>query len=131
MNCVLCGTRPTLSQARANLDQAERAWHRAAQLTQLGPNLIAPETAEQARTSYDVAQATWQATRAQLAQSRASLQEARDNLAKTRLTSPIAGRTSASRLNIKRSAVARGGSTSSSDGRRQTFSHPSGRTERK
>jgi HlyD family secretion protein len=36
--------------------------------------------------------ATYQATRAQLDQSRASLQEAKDNLAKTRLTSPIAGR---------------------------------------
>jgi HlyD family secretion protein len=89
---VVGSTEATLTQARANLDQAERAWNRARQLTQLGPNLIAPEAAEQARTSYDVAQANWQATRAQLEQSRASLQEARDNLAKTRLTSPIAGR---------------------------------------
>ena len=89
---VVGSTEATLTQARANLDQAERQWNRARQLTQLGPNLIAPETAEQARTSYDVAQANWQATRAQLEQSRASLQEARDNLAKTRLTSPIAGR---------------------------------------
>jgi HlyD family secretion protein len=89
---VVGSTEATLTQARANLDQAGRAWNRARQLTQLGPNLIAPEAAEQARTSYDVAQANWQATRAQLEQSRASLQEARDNLAKTRLTSPIAGR---------------------------------------
>src|SRR6266545_4216718 len=89
---LVASTEATLAQTRANLDQAERAWNRSRQLTQLGPNLIAPETAEQARTSYDVAQATWQATRAQLEQSRASLQEARDNLAKTRLTSPIAGR---------------------------------------
>jgi len=89
---VVSSTEATLTQARANLDQAERNWHRARQLTELGANLIAPETAEQARTSYDVAQATWQATRAQLEQSRASLQEARDNLAKTRLTSPISGR---------------------------------------
>jgi HlyD family secretion protein len=89
---VVGSTEATLTQARANLDQAERAWNRARQLTQLGPNLIAPEAAEQARTSYDVAQANWQATRAQLEQSRASLQEARDNLAKTRLTSPISGR---------------------------------------
>jgi HlyD family secretion protein len=39
-----------------------------------------------------VAEATYSATRAQLDQSRASLQEAKDNLAKTRLVSPIAGR---------------------------------------
>jgi HlyD family secretion protein len=89
---VVGSTEATLTQARANLAQAERAWNRARQLTQLGANLIAPEAAEQARTSYDVAQANWQATRAQLEQSRASLQEARDNLAKTRLTSPISGR---------------------------------------
>ena len=89
---VVSSTEATLTQARANLDQAGRAWNRARQLSQLGPNLIAPEAAEQARTSYDVAQATWQATKAQLEQSRASLQEARDNLAKTRLTSPISGR---------------------------------------
>jgi HlyD family secretion protein len=89
---VVSSTQATLAQARATLDQAERSWNRARQLTQLGPNLIAPEAAEQARTSYDVAQATWQATRAQLEQSQASLQEARDNLAKTRLTSPISGR---------------------------------------
>jgi HlyD family secretion protein len=89
---AVASTEATLIQARANLDQSERAWNRARQLTQLGPNLIAPEAAEQARTAYDVAQANWQATRAQLEQSRASLQEARDNLAKTRLTSPISGR---------------------------------------
>jgi len=89
---LVASTQATLAQTRANLDQAERAWNRARQLTQLGPNLIAPETAEQAQTSYQVAQANYQATRAQLEQSRAGLQEARDNLSKTRLTSPISGR---------------------------------------
>src|ERR1043165_816763 len=70
---VVSSTEATLVQARANLDQAERAWNRARQLSQLGPNLIAPEAAEQARTSYDVAQAPWQATPAQPAQARARL----------------------------------------------------------
>jgi HlyD family secretion protein len=85
-------TEATLAQTKANLDQAERAWNRARQLTQLGPNLITAEAAEQAQTSYQVAQANYDASRAQVAQSRASLQEARDNLAKTRLVSPISGR---------------------------------------
>jgi HlyD family secretion protein len=85
-------TEATLAQTKANLDQAERAWNRARQLTQLGPNLITAEAAEQAQTSYQVAQANYEASRAQVAQSRASLQEARDNLAKTRLVSPISGR---------------------------------------
>ncbi len=89
---VVSSTQATLLQTRANRDQAERAWKRANELTRLGPNLIAPATAEEARTALDVAEATYSATRSQLDQSRASLQEAKDNLAKTRLMSPISGR---------------------------------------
>src|SRR5918998_591511 len=72
----------TLLQTRATRDQAQRAWNRARQLTELGDNLIAPETAEQAKTALDVAEANYQSSKAQLEQARASLQEARDNLAK-------------------------------------------------
>jgi HlyD family secretion protein len=89
---VVSSTQATLLQVRASRDQAERAWKRADQLSRLGPNLIAPAQAEEARTALDVAEATYQATRAQLDQSRASLREAKDNLAKTRLTAPISGR---------------------------------------
>ena len=89
---VVNSTQATLLQVRASRDQAERAWKRADQLSRLGPNLISPAAAEEARTALDVAEATYQATRAQLDQSRASLREARDNLGKTRLVSPIAGR---------------------------------------
>ena len=89
---VVASTQATLLQTKATRDQAQRAWNRARQLTELGDNLIAPETAEQAQTAFDVAEANYQSTRAQLEQSRASLQEAKDNLAKTRLTAPIAGR---------------------------------------
>jgi HlyD family secretion protein len=89
---VVSSTEATLLQTRATRDQAQRAWNRAHQLTELGDNLIAPEAAEQARTALDVAEANYQATRAQLDQARASLQESKDNLAKTRLTSPISGR---------------------------------------
>jgi HlyD family secretion protein len=89
---VVASTQATLLQTRATRDQAQRAWNRARQLTQLGDNLIAPETAEQAQTALEVAEANYQSTRAQLEQARASLQEAKDNLAKTRLTAPISGR---------------------------------------
>jgi HlyD family secretion protein len=89
---VVASTQATLLQTKATRDQAQRAWDRARQLTQLGDNLIAPETAEQAQTALDVAEANYQATKAQLEQSRASLQEAKDNLGKTRLTAPISGR---------------------------------------
>ena len=89
---VVASTQATLLQTKATRDQAQRAWNRARQLTELGDNLIAPETAEQARTALDVADANYQSTRAQLEQARASLLEAKDNLSKTRLTAPISGR---------------------------------------
>ena len=89
---VVASTQATLLQTRASRDQAEREWRRARQLRELGPNLIAPQAAEQAQTAFEVAQATYASTDAQLAQSRASLQAARDNLAKTKLVSPINGR---------------------------------------
>jgi HlyD family secretion protein len=89
---VVASTEAVLLQTRASRDQAQRAWNRARQLTELGDNLIAPETAEQSKTALEVAEANYQSTKAQLEQARAGLQEARDNLAKTRLTAPITGR---------------------------------------
>src|SRR3954466_12244681 len=53
---VVASTQAVLLQTKANRDQAQRAWDRARQLTQLGENLIAPETAEQAQTARDVAE---------------------------------------------------------------------------
>jgi len=89
---AVSSTQAILLQTRASRDQAQRAWNRAKQLTELGENLIAPETAEQSQTALEVAEANYQSSRAQLEQARAGLQEAKDNLAKTRLTAPIAGR---------------------------------------
>jgi HlyD family secretion protein len=89
---VVASTQAILLQTKASRDQAQRAWNRAKQLTELGENLIAPETAEQAQTALEVAEANYQSTKAQLEQARAGLQESRDNLAKTRLTAPISGR---------------------------------------
>ncbi len=89
---AVSSTQAVLLQTRASRDQAQRAWNRAKQLTELGDNLISPESAEQAQTALEVAEANFQSSRAQLEQARASLQEAKDNLAKTRLTAPISGR---------------------------------------
>ena len=89
---VVASNQAILLQTKASRDQAQRAWNRAKQLTELGENLIAPETAEQAQTALEVAEANYQSSKAQLEQARAGLQEAKDNLAKTRLTAPISGR---------------------------------------
>jgi HlyD family secretion protein len=111
---VVASTEAMLLQTKANRDQAQRAWNRARQLTQLGENLIAPETAEQAQTALEVAEANYQSTKAQLEQSRAGLQEARDNLAKTRLTAPISGRVV--RLAVEQGEVAVPGTFSKETG---------------
>lgn len=89
---AVSSTQALLLQTKASRDQAQRAWNRAKQLTELGENLIAPETAEQAQTALEVAEANYQSSKAQLDQARAGLQEAKDNLGKTRLTAPISGR---------------------------------------
>src|SRR3954447_19795426 len=89
---VVASTEAVLLQTRAGGDRAQRAGNGAGQLTELGDNLIAPETAEQSKTALEVAEANYASTQAQLEQARAGLQEAKDNLSKTRLTAPISGR---------------------------------------
>jgi len=91
-------------QAKANYDQAERTVRRAKELSTSSPNLISTEAVEQAQTSFDVAKANLNAANAQMAQNRATLDEARDQLSKTRLISPRDGRVT--RLNVEVGEVA-------------------------
>ncbi len=81
-----------LVQARANRDQAERALARSQELAKAGSNLIAPEAVEQAQTAYEVSDANWRSSQAQVDQARAGLREAQDQLSKTRLIAPMSGR---------------------------------------
>lgn len=78
-------------QARANRDQARRALDRANQLRRTDPNLVSDEQLEQAQTQFEVAEALAKSAEYQVSQSRAGLREARDQLAKTVLRSPIDG----------------------------------------
>ncbi len=79
-------------QAQANRDQARRALNRALEIKRTQPTLISDEAVEQAQQAFDVAEANLKASEAQVAQARASLREAQDNLARTRLYAPISGR---------------------------------------
>jgi HlyD family secretion protein len=81
-----------LVQARASRDQAARALERAKQLKRQNPNLISDEQLEQAQTSFNVAEAVANSSQHQVDQARAGVQESRDQLAKTRIIAPIAGR---------------------------------------
>jgi len=91
-------------QARSNRDQAQRALKRTQELHDQNPNLISPEQLEQAQTAFDIAAANLSAAGHQADQARASVQEARDNLRKTRLTAPISGRIT--RLPVEEGEVA-------------------------
>ena len=73
----------------ANRDQAARALDRTKQLKRQSPNLVSPEQLEQAQTSFDVAEAVANSSQHQVDQARASVQEARDQLSKTRIQDKI------------------------------------------
>ncbi len=89
---LLASGQASLVQAKVNRDQAERAVARARGLQAAGNTLISEEDVEVAQTSFDIAVATYNASLAQVEQHRASLREAREQLAKTRLVAPMDGR---------------------------------------
>src|SRR5438445_8814990 len=89
-------------QARATRDQSTGALQRTKELREQNPNLISQEQLEQAQTASDISEANLTASQHLVEQSRAGLQEARDQLAKTHLVAPVAGR-------VTRLAVEEGG----------------------
>ena len=91
-------------QARANRDQASRLLARTKDLREQNPNLVSPEQLEQAQTAFEIADANATASQHFTEQSRAALQEARDQLAKTHLVAPMAGRIT--RLAVEEGEVA-------------------------
>jgi HlyD family secretion protein len=91
-------------RSRANEDQARRARDRAPELQRANTSLITQEAVEQAQTAWEVATANTKASQAGLDQARAGLQEAEDNLRKTRILAPISGRVT--RLAVEEGEVA-------------------------
>jgi len=107
-------------QARANRDQAQRALQRTKELREQNPNLVSPEQLEQAQTAFEIAEANSTASEHMVEQSRAGLQEARDQLAKTHLIAPMAGRVT--RLAVEEGEVAVPGTFSRETGLLLTIS---------
>lgn len=101
---LVASAQSDLIRARANQDQARRALDRALELQRTNTSLITQESVEQAQTSYDVAVANTRASQASVDQARAGLQEAQDNLRKTRIIAPISGRVT--RLAVEEGEVA-------------------------
>ncbi len=79
-------------QATANRDQSKRGLDRQRELKKTSPNLVTDESVELADQTFKVAEANLKSSQAQMAQATASVKEAKDNLARTMLYSPIAGR---------------------------------------
>jgi HlyD family secretion protein len=101
---MLSSSQSDLVRARANEAQAKRALDRAKELQKTNTSLITEESVEQTETAYDVAVANTKASQATVDQARAGLQEARDNLSKTRIVAPISGRVT--RLAVEEGEVA-------------------------
>jgi HlyD family secretion protein len=100
----LQSSQASLQQVRANRDQTKRQLDRANEIRRVNPNLISAESVEQAQQAYDVALANSNSTSSSVDQARAQLQEAKDNLAKTRIYAPIDGRVT--RLAVEEGEVA-------------------------
>ena len=111
---LLASSQASLIQAQANRDQAKRQLARASELQKTNANLISAESVEQAQQAYDVSVAIYETNNAQVAQARAALKEAQDNLARTRLFAPIAGRVT--RLAVEEGEVAVPGTFSKETG---------------
>jgi HlyD family secretion protein len=107
-------------QAKATRDQSQRALQRTKELHDQNPNLISQEQLEQAQTAFDIAEANLTASQHLVEQARAGLQEARDQLSKTHLTAPMAGRVT--RLAVEEGEVAVPGTFSRETGLLLTIS---------
>src|SRR6266513_461774 len=101
---TLASSQAAAVQAKANQDQSERALRRTKELHTQSPNLVSQEQLEQAQTAFDIAEANLTAAQHQVDQARAAMQSARDNLRKTRLVAPMAGRVT--RLPVEEGEVA-------------------------
>jgi len=107
-------------QARANRDQSQRSLQRTKELREQNPNLVSQEQLEQAQTAYEIADANSTAANHMVEQARAGLREARDQLNKTHLTAPMAGRVT--RLAVEEGEVAVPGTFSRETGLLLTIS---------
>src|SRR5213595_246308 len=101
---TLASSQAAAVQARANRDQADRALGRTKELHTQNPNLVSQEQLEQAQTAFEIAEANLTAAQHQVDQARAAVRSARDNLRKTTLVAPMAGRVT--RLSVEEGEVA-------------------------
>jgi len=101
---TLASSQAAAVQAKANRDQADRALGRTKELHAQNPNLVSQEQLEQAQTAFEIAEANLTAAQHQVEQARAAVRSSSDNLRKTTLLAPMAGRVT--RLSVEEGEVA-------------------------
>jgi HlyD family secretion protein len=104
VDAVLASSRAGMSQAQANLLQAQKSYERTAAIKKTNPQLISDEQMEQLRTAVDVNKAMYESARHSVDQSSASLRDARSSLGKTSIYAPMSGRVT--RLNVENGETA-------------------------
>jgi HlyD family secretion protein len=104
MQAVVASSRAQLSQADANLIQAQKSYERTGAIKKTNPQLISDEQMEQLRTTVDVNKAMYDAAKHSVDQSTASLRDAQSALGKTTIYAPMSGRVT--RLNVENGETA-------------------------
>jgi len=106
LEAAVSRTRASLSQARAqsaqqraNLVKSEREYDRMATLWSRDSTLVSRQQVEDAATNQEVAQALFEASEYGVSQAEAALDEAMDQLSKTIIRAPMAGKVT--RLNVE------------------------------
>ena len=88
----LASAQANSAQQRANMIQAERSYERMLAMQKTNAQLVSVEQLDQLKTAVDVNKAVVEASGHNVEQARASLRDARNTLAKTRLFAPMSGR---------------------------------------
>ncbi len=102
---TLSSSQASALQTQANRDQAKRALDRTIELWRTDSTLVSEEQLDQAETSFQVANALANSAEHQVDQARAALQEAREQLAKTVLRSPMSGQVTRMAVEVGEVAV--------------------------
>ena len=98
-DAALAAARAEAVRAKASYDNAVSQYNRLNEIKKSNPTLIADEEIERVRTTADVNSAAYEAARHNVAQTEATVRDARSSLAKTVIVAPMAGRVT--RLNVE------------------------------
>lgn len=96
---TLMQAQASVTQSQANFDRAEREADRKESLWERDSLLVSRQELENARTDLEVQRSLLQSAQFGVSQARAALDEARDQLSKTVIEAPMAGRVT--RLNVE------------------------------